>query len=264
MSAVRSASAASLFIHRDMPDSPPSVPVTLDLKMRERVWNSRVERTHSVVVHHTATLLSHRWIVSHPRLLWVAPLGRVQFPGAHLVEVIWVAVKARPRAHRPPLWAELTASLNSVHQVSPASYAFTLRRLDVSPAVRRWVVRLSGRCWVGSGPSVILIWLLMVDAVLAGAGRVGVLKKSVVSCCLGAFCVHILTRLETRVENALENKWSPPLQARSSPVIHSLFSSSASSHKKTFLWPLWYVLLKTSPSPSFLSVVPLFLLCCSC
>lgn len=110
----------------------------------------------------------------------------------------------------------MTISLRSVHYESSASYLFNSRSLDVSPAVS-----LSGRCWLVSCLTVMAVWLLIVTTVLTGAGGAFVLKKSVVSCCLSAFCVHVQRSPEACVENALENDWFPPLPAFSSPVIHS-------------------------------------------
>ncbi len=110
--------------------------------------------------------------------------------------------------------------------------------------------------------------LLIVDAVLAGAGGGGVdvLKKSVVSRCLCAFCVHVQRSPEAGVENALENNWFPPVPALSSPVIHSLcFPHLRLPTRKLFFSSFFFSSLpKTSPSPSFLSVVSLLLLSCSC
>lgn len=220
-----------------------------------------------VAAHHTVALFSDRRVVSHPRLRRVAPLGRVQLPGANLAQVIRLAVRARPCEHRPPLWAAMTASLHSVRCESFPSYIFDPRSLDVSPAVQRWVVCLSGRCWWVSRPTVMAVRLLMVDAVLAGAGVGGVdlLKKSVVSRCLCAFCVHVQKGPEACVENALENNWFPSVPALSSPVIHSTcFPHLRLPTRKLFFSSFFPSLPKTSPSPSFLSVVSFLLLSCSC
>ncbi len=135
-----------LLIHGNVPDSPPvPVPLTFDLKMRERMWYPGVKGVYyGVAAHHTATVFPDRRVVSHPSLRRVVPLGRVQLPGAKLAQVVWLAVRARPCEHRPPLWAAMTAPLHPVHYESSPSYVFNLRSLDVSPAVQRWVVCLSG------------------------------------------------------------------------------------------------------------------------
>lgn len=232
------------------------------------MWYKRIKGVcPGVAEHHTATLFSDRRVVSHPRLQRVAPLGRVQLPGANLAQVIRLTVMTQPCEHRPPLWAAMTTSLKSVHYESSASYIFNLRSLDVSPAVQRWVLCLSGWCWLVSRPTIMAAQLLIVDAVLAGAGGggVAVLKKSVVSRCLCAFCVHVQKSPEACVENALQKNWFPPLPAPFSPVIHSLcFPHLRLPTRKLFFSYFFSSLTKTSPSLSFLSAISLLLLSCSC
>lgn len=252
---LRGASTTFLF-HRQVPDSPP-VPVTLtsDLKMGERMRYPRVTVVSpGVISNHTATVFPDRQVVSLPRLQWDVTQGRVKLPAANMTQSACLAVKAQPHKHRPPLWAVMTASLYSVHCKRLPSCVFKPRSLDVCPAVKGWVDRLSGHTTMAVRP------LLMLDTVRAGAGGGGVdtLEELVVSRCLCSFHVHVQSP-GALLENPSECKWFPPAPGLSSAVIHALcFPHLLLTTRKLFFSSFPPSLPKT-PSLSFLPVVSLLL-----
>lgn len=225
--------------------------------MRERMRYPRINVTSpDVVSNHAATVFSDRQVVSFSKFRWVVTLGRVKLPGVTLAQFVCLAVKAQPHKHRPPLWAAMTASLYSVHCKSLLSYVFNPRCLDVSPAVQRWVDRLSGHTVMAVRS------LLMLDTVWAGAGGGGAdtLEESVLSRYLSSFRVHVQRSPGALVENTSESNWFPPALGLSSPVIQALcFPHLLLTTRKLFFSSLFPSSLPKTPSLSFLSVVPLLL-----
>lgn len=210
-----------------------------------------------VVLNHAAPWFPDRQVASLSEHRRVVTPGRVEVPGANLAEFVCLAGKAQPHKHRPPLWAVMAASLYSVHSKSLVSYVFKPRSLDVSPAVQRWVDRLS-RHTVMAVRS-----LLVLDTVRAGAGGGGVdtLEESVVSCYLSSFHVHVQRSPGALVENTSESNWFPPALGLCSAVIHALcFPHLLLATRKLFFSSLSPPpSLPKTPSLSFLSVVSLLL-----
>lgn len=191
--------------------------------------------------------------MSLPRFQWEVTQGRVQLPVANMAQFACLAVKAQPHKHRPPLWAVMTASLYSV-----PSYIFKPRSLDVSPAAKSWVDRLSGHTVIA------VCSLLMLDTVRAGAGGGGggvdTLEELVVSRYLRSFHVHVQRSPGALLENPSECKWFPPAPGLSSAVIHALcFPHLLLATRKLFFSSFPPPHPPKTPSLSFLPVVSLLL-----